>query len=65
MDWNESRSMKRIKEHLKTVPQFDDHITLAKHVRAMAEDRKSGLMGTSNNDGFRRVTTPVWIDSRL
>jgi hypothetical protein len=23
------------------------------------------LKGTSNNDGFRRVTTPVWIDSRL
>jgi hypothetical protein len=27
--------------------------------------RESRFKGTSNNDGFRRVTTPVWIDSRL
>jgi aconitate hydratase len=26
---------------------------------------RKALKGTSNNDGFRRVTTPVWIDSRL
>lgn len=42
MSWNEARSRKRIQEHLKTVPQFDDNVTLAKHVRDMAEDR--GLM---------------------
>jgi Adenylate and Guanylate cyclase catalytic domain len=42
MAWNEARSRKRIQEHLKTVPQFDDHIALAKAVRALAEDR--GLM---------------------
>jgi len=44
MSWNAARSRKRIEEHLKTVPHFDDHITLAKHARAMAEDR--GLMST-------------------
>jgi class 3 adenylate cyclase len=42
MTWSETRSRKRIYEHLETVPQFDERITLAKHVRAMAEDR--GLM---------------------
>ena len=42
MAWNEARSRKRIQEHLKTVPQFDDHITLAKDARAMADDH--GLM---------------------
>jgi class 3 adenylate cyclase len=44
MGWNASRSRKRIQEHLKTVPQFDDHITLAKHSRSIMEARKAGLM---------------------
>jgi class 3 adenylate cyclase len=44
MSWNEARSRKRIREHLKTVPQFDEHITLAKRASVMAEDR--GLMAT-------------------
>jgi hypothetical protein len=44
MSWNEARSRNRIREHLKTVPEFDDHITLAKRAHAMAEDR--GLMST-------------------
>jgi hypothetical protein len=42
MSWSEARSRTRIQEHLKTVPEFDERITLAKHARTMAEDR--GLM---------------------
>lgn len=44
MRWNLSRAKKRIQEHLKTVPQFDDHITLAKHGRLALDARKGGLM---------------------
>lgn len=44
MAWNAARSRKRIEEHLKTAPQFDQHISLAKRAYAMAEDR--GLMST-------------------
>ncbi len=39
MSWSEARSSKRIQEHLKTVPKFDERVTLAKDARAMTEDR--------------------------
>jgi hypothetical protein len=48
MSWNEKRSLERIREHQKTVPEFDDHITLAKHFSLIAEDRKGGLMGKTS-----------------
>jgi class 3 adenylate cyclase len=45
MSWNEARSRKRIRDHLQTVPQFDDHISLsAMRGRVIAED--SGLMSS-------------------
>jgi len=45
MSWSEARSRERIRNHLKTVPQFDDQISLAAMSdKAMAEDR--GLLST-------------------
>ncbi len=46
MSWNEARSRKRIQEHQKTVPEFDDKITLAKYTGVVVEARKKGLMDT-------------------
>ena len=44
MPWNHARSERRIREHLKTVPAFDEQITLAQHRRVLVEARKSALM---------------------
>lgn len=44
MSWNEARSKKRIRKHLTSVPEFDQHITLAKHTRLIVEARKDGLL---------------------
>ena len=39
MSWNEARSRKRIQDHLKTVPEFDSDLTLAKRQRMLVEAR--------------------------
>ena len=44
MSWNEARSRKRIREHLKTVPRFDSKLTLARQSRMLVEARAKGLM---------------------
>lgn len=44
MSWNQARSVKRIQEHLKTVPEFDRELTLAKQRRMLVEARDKGLM---------------------
>jgi class 3 adenylate cyclase len=48
MAWNEERSRRRIQEHKRTVPEFDDKITLAKYTVLMAEDRKKGLLDSAS-----------------
>lgn len=40
MAWNRAHAKKRIQAHLNTLPEFDQHITLAKHARAMKEARQ-------------------------
>ena len=49
MSWNEARSTRRIKEHQKTVPEFDEKITLAKHTSLVVEARRRGLLDTLPN----------------
>ena len=44
MSWNEARSHKRIQDHLKTVPESDSDLTLAKRQRMLIEARAKGLM---------------------
>ena len=45
MSWNEARSIERIRQHQKTVPEFDAAVTLAADKAMRAEARK-GLMDT-------------------
>jgi class 3 adenylate cyclase len=44
MSWNADRSRKRIYEHLNTVPEFDDRITLSSYAQMRADARASGDM---------------------
>ena len=44
MAWSQERSRKRIEEFLKSVPELDENITLAKHRRMQAEALAKGLM---------------------
>jgi class 3 adenylate cyclase len=44
MSWNEERSIRRIREHQKTVPQFEETITLAQDRAFRVEAMRKGLM---------------------
>jgi class 3 adenylate cyclase len=44
MPWNEAKSRQRINEHLNTVPEFDEAITLSRFSRMRADAQASGDM---------------------